>query len=669
MNSRKKLLTVVLVLLVVLFGGTSAYLAIRLSTSTPVAPTAPVSEPKASTAEDSCTAKGGECTTAVVCASKGGTNIKATDCSQGTSCCSVPWAVCNVQNFEVPCIPRPGCLDEDPKCAPPEGNPEDYCPYLACNVRKNAYLDDPRNLPGKYYVEKIIPAGSEVYRGQTFVYLIPFKNLGSTTVQSAVITDVLDSKITYVDADDGCSYTSGTRTVTCDIDPMVAGKNGAKAIRVKVNSSATVEDLLNTAKITSTGGSVSLCLNKLTVKPAKKPVVSCISKKCFDTAGVASTTFTKGQQIKYVFDVMNSGNATSTGYTLADKLTGEGRELLTFVSGTGCTYDDVTDQVNCDAKLEPGERKTLSFIASISNTAPDNKTIKNTGIVTGPNVAGSIGVAICSTESAVRNPIINAVKKAYKDNTNNTAGNYTLTEEINTVSRNQVFVYTINVQNSGTGDAVGVTITDRLEGDGQENLYYVDGEAGCTMNDSTRTVTCKTDVEAGSSKNVSFRVKVNDTVTNDDSIKNTARVVLGDQSITVTKLLLISSEVGCNQVCNSNSECSDGLWCDTTANKCRKQACTAETSCVCPAVVTPTATPIVVRPTVVVTAAPTVAPTEVLTPTEVAVKTPTPTKVVAVKTPTPAPEVLPETGILDIPGIAVFGGGLLLAVVGILLAL
>jgi len=36
---------------------------------------------------------------------------------------------------------------------------------------------------------------------------------------------------------------------------------------------------------------------------------------------------------------------------------------------------------------------------------------------------------------------------------------------------------------------------------------------------------------------------------------------------------------------------------------------------------------------------------------------------------TARPTVLPETGILDMPGLAAFGGGLLLAIVGILLAL
>ena len=59
----------------------------------------------------------------------------------------------------------------------------------------------------------------------------------------------------------------------------------------------------------------------------------------------------------------------------------------------------------------------------------------------------------------------------------------------------------------------------------------------------------------------------------------------------------------------------------------------------------------------------TAAPTAVATAAPIAVATAAPTAVVA------QPTVLPETGILDFPGVAAFGGGLLLAIIGILLAL
>jgi hypothetical protein len=76
---------------------------------------------------------------------------------------------------------------------------------------------------------------------------------------------------------------------------------------------------------------------------------------------------------------------------------------------------------------------------------------------------------------------------------------------------------------------------------------------------------------------------------------------------------------------------------------CRNSNCstTDDESCVCPTTVTETVAP---------TGTETVAPTEVVTAT-------------------PTEEILYETGILNLPGAAAFGGGLLLVVLGILFAL
>jgi hypothetical protein len=59
-------------------------------------------------------------------------------------------------------------------------------------------------------------------------------------------------------------------------------------------------------------------------------------------------------------------------------------------------------------------------------------------------------------------------------------------------------------------------------------------------------------------------------------------------------------------------------------------------------------------------------PTATATVRATATLTASPTRVA---TAAATPTILPETGIFDLPGIAAFGGGLLLAVIGILLAL
>ncbi len=93
--------------------------------------------------------------------------------------------------------------------------------------------------------------------------------------------------------------------------------------------------------------------------------------------------------------------------------------------------------------------------------------------------------------------------------------------------------------------------------------------------------------------------------------------------------------VGCNKRCTSDDGCTEGLFCDTESDRCRKPECSTSSSCRCP----------------------TARPTETDSPTR---------RVTRVAS---QPTILKEAGILDFPGAAVFGSGLLLTVIGILLAL
>lgn len=663
MDKRKNILTIFLILLVVLLGGVSIYLAIRVSTPQPIAPTAPVSQPKAFLPEETCTFNGGECTTTAVCASGSGTDIGVRDCTgSGISCCKYPYAACSAITFTIACVPRPSCLDTSAGCTNPPAANTEFCPFYSCDNGKAAYIGDKTTAAA---------AGDTVYPEQKIKYVIPFTNKAASDVASAKITDVLDSRVSYVSSDNtNCSYVAATRTVTCDIAAIQrasGAQSGQVSYIVNVLKTATVGDLLNTAKITTDKNSEALCTNKLAIKPTPRPVLSCIAKRSYDSTGTAITSFTAGQNIVYTLTLTNTGNAASTGYQISDLLSGGGRNFLSFVSGPGCNFDATTNKIICDAALNPDETKSISFTAKVSDTAPDTQVINNVANLVAPATAleGSIGTAQCATTAAVANPIINAVKKAYQNDAGNSAGSYTLSQEISSVSRSQIFVYTINVQNSGTGKATGVTVTDVLNGSGQTNLTYVDSQSGCTFADGTKTLTCTTDVDPASSSNVSFRVQVNDTVANATIIKNVATVKLGNQTKIVNKDLTVSSVVSCNQTCNSDSQCGTGLWCDVSVNKCRNKTCTAITNCECPVVTTPTPTMPPQPTTIVVVVTPTEVPTQIVTQQPTIIQTPVPTQIAATAT----PATLPSTGILDVPGVAVFGGGLMMAVVGILLAL
>lgn len=251
---------------------------------------------------------------------------------------------------------------------------------------------------------------------------------------------------------------------------------------------------------------------------------------------------------------------------------------------------------------------------------------------------------ICAATVACPVSVLEGNKTAYKNVTANTPGVYSLTTEMTTVSKSQIYVYTISLTNTSTATASSVVIKDSLA---NMPVTYMDAQSGCSYSAANTEVTCNTTIDPAQIKKLSFRVKATDGIANGTVITNLARVTYQDGSLDLSKDLTVSTVVGCNHTCTTSEECSTNLTCDTTTSKCRVAACLTEDDCTCPTVVPArvvTQQPVVTR--VVTTVAPTAKVTAAVTPT-----------------------ILPETGIFDLPGVAAFGGGLILAVVGILLAL
>lgn len=293
---------------------------------------------------------------------------------------------------------------------------------------------------------------------------------------------------------------------------------------------------------------------------------------------------------------------------------------------------------------------SLCVASDVITCNPDCPTACGSAASTISTCTNSCGIATtkaCPATLACTDDL-EVTKKSYKY----VGGSYAYTTEIDTVAKNQTFIYAITIENTGDIDATGITITDTLNGDKQDQLAFVDAKSGCTYSASERKVTCSgVTVKAGEENVYAFKVKVANEAVNGDIIKNVAVVNAVGTDISAANELTISTVVGCNHTCTGDSECASGLVCDTSTNKCRREACTEEDTCSCP----------------VITAAPTARP--------VVIRTPAPTRVVEEVVTEELPEavvqptVLPEAGILDFPGVAAFGGGLLLAIIGILLAL
>ncbi|HEX9008040.1 MAG TPA: hypothetical protein VF837_02150 [Patescibacteria group bacterium] len=667
-NQRRKIIAIILLVLILILGGASVFVATRISTAKPVAPTAPASQPKAGvqcTAPSTCTA-GSTCPTGYTLVSG------AENCATGQVCCTPPaaaagnWvgsAACTITAAigQPACTPRPGCLDATPACKPatPAAG---YCPFLSCPNGKTIYKNVADNTAGTYNMDaanQLTGSGIVLNPGQMYVYAVSYTTDkpgvtgtdNNNGINSATITDTLDSRLTFVDSTkkaDGtpaCTATGGV--VTCSLDKNAVANNGVVAFRVKVSDTAATGSLVNTAAINSvsTGTSVVQCLNTGSVATAPTVSLACKTASALNQDGTTLiNTLNKNQTFQYSFDLVNNGNSVANNVTLTDVLAAD---KLIFVSGTGCTYNDANKTVTCTTNLNAGETKKVTFTVKTSGTLVDQETIANTATVnlsTAP--AGSTG-SQCEKDLVVATSNVSAVKNAYRDNTNNQAGVYQLTDAIDSVSKSQIFVYSIELQNTGTGTASGVAIADPLTGQGQDQLTLIDRDPRCEYSTTEKLINCHMDLQPGANDRIAFRVQVSSSVANGDAIKNIGKVVAPGQELTVEKDLTVSTVLGCNNTCTADTECTSGFVCDPTSKKCRNTSCLSAESCVCPATVTQAPPRVVVitqAPAPVTTAAPVAQATQ-------------------------APQALPSTGILDIPGVAAFGGGLVMAIVGLLLAL
>ena len=105
------------------------------------------------------------------------------------------------------------------------------------------------------------------------------------------------------------------------------------------------------------------------------------------------------------------------------------------------------------------------------------------------------------------NPNLHCTSKtAWRDEPENIPGTYQLKTQIGeneTVKVGEMFVYSIEYENTGNTDITEATLTDQLP----SQLEYVDGMPGCTENEEV--VICSIgEVTAGSKGSITFRVQV-----------------------------------------------------------------------------------------------------------------------------------------------------------------
>ncbi|MCD7950503.1 MAG: DUF11 domain-containing protein, partial [Erysipelotrichaceae bacterium] len=106
--------------------------------------------------------------------------------------------------------------------------------------------------------------GDTVNVGDTLTYSIYYKNTESEAT-TIVITDTLDSKVTYVSgsASDNGVYDKSTRTITWTLENVPAGESGYVTFNVTVNEEAEGQTVENTAYV-QVGNNAAVQTNTVT---------------------------------------------------------------------------------------------------------------------------------------------------------------------------------------------------------------------------------------------------------------------------------------------------------------------------------------------------------------------------------------------------------------------
>ncbi|MCR9016836.1 DUF7507 domain-containing protein [Aquiflexum gelatinilyticum] len=282
-------------------------------------------------------------------------------------------------------------------------------------------------------------ASPKVNPGNTISYTITVFNLGTADAQDVLITDVLPTGTTFLNADNGGVHNNGT--VTWTIADLPIGEQVELILTVTAD-----QNLTDGTQISNVASAVSPAdpANTSTSDPSVVTVE--VIAPVLDINKIpGSLTVNAGEDITYTISVRNTGNAPATNLTVTDPLPTN----TTFVSadnGGTVTAGVVTWTLGT---LEAGNTIDLILVVKVDPSTAAGTKIKNIATADSPdNLEGPIeSSADPSLEVTVENLATLEISKA---------------ADRPTIRSGQNIVYTISVINNGPSDALGVIVDDVL---------------------------------------------------------------------------------------------------------------------------------------------------------------------------------------------------------------
>ncbi len=364
-----------------------------------------------------------------------------------------------------------------------------------------------------------------VGKDQTLAYNIRVTNEGPSDARNVIVTDTLDSRVTYQGNTDSCVL-SGV-SLTCSLGTIPAGGASSFLVTVQTPNTGVVSGtlLINNVVVTSAtpvDSTSVLTANETTrVVDLKQPPADLSIVKSAEP----TPTVTAGNRLTYTL-VVSNGNPTyanpATGVVVGDALP----PGVSYVRATASRNDvicvgDVSGQVLCTiGSLAFSETVVITVVVDVDADQAGAK-LTNWAQVSGDQEDPILDNNTSTTQTDVVGEAKLVIAK--RDLNDPTTAGAQLT-------------YEVVVTNTGPSDAANVVVTDTIP----LSTTYVSNTDSCVQS-TARRLTCSLGVvPAGSSTSFQVTVQVASSVLTGTSLVN--RVVLTSATPVATGSILSDTE-------------------------------------------------------------------------------------------------------------------------------
>ncbi|MEI6728072.1 MAG: hypothetical protein WCK98_00320 [bacterium] len=282
--------------------------------------------------------------------------------------------------------------------------------------------------------------------GSQVVYTLAYANTGNIDLSGAVLTDTLDSRLSFASCSSSCNVSG--QLVTWNLGGLLNGANSSVTLTVNIKSGAAPGTLINTALFDTNETAPVSSSSNVTLTPASWNPLT-ITKTASNQNQNRNSTFT------YTISYSNPNPNPAMNAEITDNLDSR----LDFVSSPDCTA--VAQLITCSlGNLSANASSTTTITVKVKNTAAYGM-LTNTAQISSTDTGPSLAVALVFI-----NPI-SAVA----------APSLTKTASVLQALRGDTYVYTINYSNSTDQNFSNVVISDTLD----NNLNFISCTTGCNQ--------------------------------------------------------------------------------------------------------------------------------------------------------------------------------------------